>query len=153
MKYKNADSSPLNIVAEVFNIKNIDDKSAFNKSDISLLTEISDKKVILEFNWIEDLNFMVSSFIIEDFDQNILYQQLNQINNSLIIGNLKQKNNKSIVYKHTLPLSSKNEQVFIKKYLEDLLSEFNHLVTILLKKATSNTHSSIDGENKIVGHA
>jgi predicted phosphohydrolase len=153
MKYKDADSSPLNIVAEVFNIKNIDDKSAFNKSDISLLTEISDKKVILEFNWIEDLNFMVSSFIIEDFDQNILYQQLNQINNSLIIGNLKQKNNKSIVYKHTLPLSSKNEQVFIKKYLEDLLSEFNHLVTILLKKAISNTHSSIDGENKIVGHA
>ena len=153
MKYKDADSSPLNIVAEVFNIKNIDDKSAFNKSDISLLTEISDKKVILEFNWIEDLNFMVSSFIIEDFDQNILYQQLNQINNSLIIGNLKQKNNKSIVYKHTLPLSTKNEQVFIKKYLEDLLSEFNHLVTILLKKATSNTHSSIDGENKIVGHA
>ncbi len=153
MKYKDADSSPLNIVAEVFNIKNIDDKSAFNKSDISLLTEISDKKVILEFNWIEDLNFMVSSFIIEDFDQNILYQQLNQINNSLIIGNLKQKNNKSIVYKHTLPLSSKNEQVFIKKYLEDLLSEFNHLVTILLKKATSNTHSSIDGKNKIVGHA
>ena len=153
MKYKDADSSPLNIVAEVFNIKNINDKSSFNKSDISLLTEISDKKVILEFNWIEDLNFMVSSFIIEDFDQNILYQQLNQINNSLIIGNLKQKNNKSIVYKHTLPLSSKNEQVFIKKYLEDLLSEFNHLVTILLKKATSNTHSSIDGENKIVGHA
>ena len=153
MKYKDADSSPLNIVAEVFNIKNIDDKSAFNKSDISLLTEISDKKVILEFNWIEDLNFMVSSFIIEDFDQNILYQQLNQINDSLIIGNLKQMNNKSIVYKHTLPLSTKNEQVFIKKYLEDLLSEFNHLVTILLKKATSNTHSSIDGENKIVGHA
>ena len=153
MKYKDVDSSPLRIVAEVFNIKNINDKSAFNKSDISLLTEISDKKVILEFNWIEDLNFMVSSFIIEDFDQNILYQQLNQINNSLIIGNLKQKNNKSIVYKHTLPLSSKNEQVFIKKYLEDLLSEFNHLVTILLKKATSNTHSSIDGENKIVGHA
>ena len=153
MKYKDFDSSPLKIVAEVFNIKNIDDKSAFNKSDISLLTEISDKKVILEFNWIEDLNFMVSSFIIEDFDQNILYQQLNQINNSLIIGNLKQKNNKSIVYKHTLPLSTKNEQVFIKKYLEDLLSEFNHLVTILLKKATSNTHSSIDGENKIVGHA
>ena len=153
MKYKDADSSPLNIVAEVFNIKNIDDKSAFNKSDISLLTEISDKKVILEFNWIEDLNFMVSSFIIEDFDQNILYQQLNQINDSLIIGNLKQMNNKSIVYKHTLPLSTKNEQVFIKKYLEDLLSEFNHLVTILLKKAISNTHSSIDGENKIVGHA
>ena len=153
MKYKDVDSSPLRIVAEVFNIKNINDKSAFNKSDISLLTEISDKKVILEFNWIEDLNFMVSSFIIEDFDQNILYQQLNQINNSLIIGNLKQKNNKSIVYKHTLPLSTKNEQVFIKKYLEDLLSEFNHLVTILLKKATSNTHSSIDGENKIVGHA
>ena len=153
MKYKDVDSSPLKIVAEVFNIKNVEDKSAFNKSDISLLTEISDKKVILEFNWIEDLNFMVSSFIIEDFDQNILYQQLNQINNSLIIGNLKQKNNKSIVYKHTLPLSTKNEQVFIKKYLEDLLSEFNHLVTILLKKATSNTHSSIDGENKIVGHA
>jgi len=153
MKYKDVDSSPLRIVAEVFNIKNINDKSSFNKSDISLLTEISDKKVILEFNWIEDLNFMVSSFIIEDFDQNILYQQLNQINNSLIIGNLKQKSNKSIVYKHTLPLGSKNEQVFIKKYLEDLLSEFNHLVTILLKKTTSNTHSSIDGENKIVGHA
>jgi len=153
MKFKDNDSSPLKIVAEVFNIKNIDDTSAFNKSDISLLTEISDKKVILEFNWIEDLNFMVSSFVIEDFDQNILYQQLNQINNSLIIGNLKQKNNKSIVYKHTLPLGSKNEQVFIKKYLEDLLSEFNHLVTILLKKATSNKHSSIDGENKIVGHA
>ena len=91
MKYKDIDSSPLRIVAEVFNIKNINDKSSFNKSDISLLTEISDKKVILEFNWIEDLNFMVSSFIIEDFDQNILYQQLNQINNSLIIGNLKLK--------------------------------------------------------------
>ena len=153
MKTKILDSSPLKLVAEVFNIKNIDQQGVFNRSDISLLTEISENKVILEFNWIEDLNLMVSSFVIEDFDQNILNQQLNQINNSLIIGNLKQKNNKSIVYKHTLPLHSKNEQVFIRKYLEDLLSEFNHLITVLLKKATSNNRSQYNVESKIVGHA
>ena len=101
MKTKTLDSSPLKLVAEVFNIKNIDQQAVLNRSDISLLTEISENKVILEFNWIEDLNLMVSSFVIEDFDQNILHQQLNQINNSLIIGNLKQKNNKSIAVSYT----------------------------------------------------
>jgi|TARA_B110000114_G_C15090273_1_gene398231 hypothetical protein len=153
MKIKNTDSSPLKIVAEVFNVKDADNKNQFNRQDISLLTEINNRKVILEFNWIEDLNLMVSSFIIEDFDQNILYQNLSKINNNLIIGTLRQNVNKSVIYKHTLPLGGKNESVFIKKYLEDLLSEFNHLITVLLKNLNSKQHLYFTNNNKIVGHA
>ena len=153
MKKINADSSPLKVVAKVFNIKNFDDKSMLSKSEISFLSEISNRRVILEFSWIEDLNLLLSTFIIEDFDQNILYQSLNKINNNLIIGTLRQNSNKSISYKHTLPLWGKNEQIFIKKYLEDLLSEFNHLVTVLLKDLNTNQHSYLANNYKIVGHA
>ena len=153
MKSKNSDSSPLKLIAEVFNIKNTDNNSVLNKSEISLLTEIGEQKVILEFNWIEDLELMVSSFIIDDYDGNILYQHLNQINDNLIIGSFKQKNNKSVVYKHTLPINTKNDPKYIKKYLEDLLSEFNHLITVLLKKFNSNKHIALSENHKIVGHA
>ena len=153
MKLKNSDSSPIKIVAEVFNIKDSNNENLTSQLDISLLTEISNRKVVLEFNWIEDLDLMVSSFIIDDFDQNILYQNLSKINNNLIIGVLRQNSNKSVIYKHTLPLGGKNEIKFIKKYLEDLLSEFSHLITVLLKNLNSNQHQYFTNKNKIVGHA
>ena len=153
MDIKTIDSSPLKIVAEIFNINKDKNFTTLNRSDMSLLTEISNKKVILEFNWIEDLNIMISSFVIDDFDENILYHQLSLINNNLIIGNLRQQNNKSITYKHSLPLSNITEKDYMKKYLEDLLSEFNHLVTVLLKKINLQNNNFSFKNNKIVGHA
>lgn len=153
MKTKSSDSSPLRLVADIFDIQGNYDSINSKKSDMSLLTEINEKKVILEFNWIKDLDVMVSSFILDDIDQNILYNQLSHINNSLIIGHIKQTQNKSIIYKHTLPLSSSNKPEFIKKYLEDLLSEFNHLITVLLKKNSLSKFNDFKNNNKIVGHA
>ena len=153
MKHKITDSSPLKVIAEIFNIKQNIIKNGVNKSDISLLTEISEQKVILEFNWIEDLNIIISSFVVDDFDEHLLHHQLSIINNELIIGNLKQSQTKSITYRHSLPLPGKIDSTYIKKYLEDLLSEFNHLITVLIKEKNSLKYSNLKNHNKIVGHA
>ena len=153
MKLRNNDSSPLKTIADIFNLNKTSSFNAFGKHDMSLLTEISDKKVLMDFNWIEDLNLMVSSFTIDDFDTNLLYQQLSRINDNLIIGNLKQNQNKSIIYKHTLPLPLINDRLFLKKYLEDLLSEFNHLNTVLLKNLKQSQYIDNTKFNKIIGHA
>ena len=78
---------------------------------------------------------------------------MNKINNNLVIGTLKQNNNNKIIYKHSLPISGKATIEDIRSYLENILSEFNHLVSVLLKgdKVVETTQILIN--QKIVGHA
>ena len=77
----------------------------------------------------------------------------NKINNNLVIGTLKQNTNNKIVYKHSLPISGYASSEDIRLYLENILSEFNHLVSVLLKsdKIIQQSHNLIN--QKIVGHA
>ena len=78
---------------------------------------------------------------------------MNKINNNLVIGTLKQNNNNKIIYRHSLPISGKVTIEEIRSYLENILSEFNHLVSVLLKgdKVVETTQILIN--QKIVGHA
>ena len=78
---------------------------------------------------------------------------MNKINNNLVIGTLKQNNNNKIIYKHSLPISGKVTAEDIRSYLENILSEFNHLVSVLLKgdKVVETTQTLIN--QKIVVHA
>ena len=77
---------------------------------------------------------------------------MNKINNNLVIGTLKQNSNK-IIYRHSLPISGKATTEDIRSYLENILSEFNHLHSVLLKgdKVVETTQILIN--QKIVGHA
>ena len=56
-------------------------------------------------------------------------------------------------YRHSLPISGKVTTEDIRSYLENILSEFNHLVSVLLKgdKVVETTQILIN--QKIVGHA
>ena len=76
-----------------------------------------------------------------------------RINNNLVIGTLKQNTNNKIVYKHSLPISGIASSEDIRLYLENILSEFNHLLSVLLKsdKIVQQSHNLIN--QKIVGHA
>ena len=58
-----------------------------------------------------------------------------------------------IIYRHSLPISGKVTIEDIRSYLENILSEFNHLVSVLLKgdKVIETTQILIN--QKIVGHA
>ena len=58
-----------------------------------------------------------------------------------------------IIYKHSIPISGKINTEDIRSYLENILSEFNHLVSVLLKgdKVVETTQTLIN--QKIVGHA
>ena len=78
---------------------------------------------------------------------------MNKINNNLVIGTLKQNNNNKIIYRHSLPIPGKATSEDIRSYLENILSEFNHLVSVLLKgeKVVKTTQILIN--QKIVGHA
>ena len=78
---------------------------------------------------------------------------MNKINNNLVIGTLKQNNNNKIIYRHSLPISGSVTAENIRSYLENILSEFNHLVSVLLKgdKVVETTQILIN--QKIVGHA
>ena len=78
---------------------------------------------------------------------------MNRINNNLVIGTLKQSNNNKIIYRHSLPISGKINIEDIRSYLENILSEFNHLVSVLLKgdKVVETAQTLIN--QKIVGHA
>ena len=55
--------------------------------------------------------------------------------------------------KHSLPIPGKATSEDIRSYLENILSEFNHLVSVLLKgdKVVKTTQILIN--QKIVGHA
>ena len=130
MCQKNIDSSPISILEDIFNVKQLSKNNKNN--DISLLTEIHEQKVIMDFQWIDDLKELISSFSIDNYEYSFLTNHMNKINNNLVIGTLKQNNNK-IIYRHSLPISGKVTTEDIRSYLENILSEFNHLVSVLLK--------------------
>ena len=148
MSQKNIDSSPISILEDIFNVKQLS-----KNNDISLLTEIHEQKVIMDFQWIDDLKVLISSFSIDNYEYSFLTNQMNKINNNLVIGTLKQNNNNKIIYRHSLPISRKATTEDIRSYLENILSEFNHLVSVLLKgdKVVETTQILIN--QKIVGHA
>ena len=151
MSQKNIDSSPISILEDIFNVKQLSNKKENN--DISLLTEIHEQKVIMDFQWIDDLKVLISSFSIDNYEYSFLTNHMNKINNNLVIGTLKQNNNNKIIYRHSLPISGKVITEDIRSYLENILSEFNHLVSVLLKgdKVVETTQILIN--QKIVGHA
>ena len=150
MSQKNIDSSPISILEDIFNVKQLSKNKENN--DISLLTEIHEQKVIMDFQWIDDLKVLISSFSIDNYEYSFLTNHINKINNNLVIGTLKQNSNK-IIYRHSLPISGKATTEDIRSYLENILSEFNHLVSVLLKgnKLVETTQTLIN--QKIVGHA
>ena len=151
MSQKNIDSSPISILEDIFNVKQLSKNNVNN--DISLLTEIHEHKVIMDFQWIDDLKVLISSFSIDNYEYSFLTNHMNKINNNLVIGTLKQNNNNKIIYRHSLPISGKASTEDIRSYLENILSEFNHLVSVLLKgdKVVETTQILIN--QKIVGHA
>ena len=151
MAQKNIDSSPISILEDIFNVKKLSKNNENN--DISLLTEIHEQKVIMDFQWIDDLKVLISSFSIDNYEYSFLTNHMSKINNNLVIGTLKQNNNNKIIYRHSLPISGKVTTENIRSYLENILSEFNHLVSVLLKgdKVVETTQILIN--QKIVGHA
>ena len=151
MSQKNIDSSPISILEDIFNVKQLSKNNLNN--DISLLTEIHEQKVIMDFQWIDDLKVLISSFSIDNYEYSFLTNHMSKINNNLVIGTLKQNNNNKIIYRHSLPISGKVTTEDIRSYLENILSEFNHLVSVLLKgdKVVETTQILIN--QKIVGHA
>ena len=151
MSQKNIDSSPISILEDIFNVKQLSKNNVNN--DISLLTEIHEHKVIMDFQWIDDLKVLISSFSIDNYEYSFLTNHMNKINNNLVIGTRKQNNNNKIIYRHSLPISGKVTTEDIRSYLENILSEFNHLVSVLLKgdKVVETTQNLIN--QKIVGHA
>ena len=151
MSQKNIDSSPISILEDIFNVKKL---SKYNENnDISLLTEIHEQKVIMDFQWIDDLKVLISSFSIDNYEYCFLTNHMNKINNNLVIGTLKQNNNNKIIYRHSLPISGKVTTEDIRSYLENILSEFNHLVSVLLKCDKVVESAQILINQKIVGHA
>ena len=151
MSQKNIDSSPISILEDIFNVKQLSKNNVNN--DISLLTEIHEHKVIMDFQWIDDLKVLISSFSIDNYEYSFLTNHMNKINNNLVIGTLKQNSNNKIIYRHSLPISGKVTTEDIRSYLENILSEFNHLVSVLLNgdKVVETTQILIN--QKIVGHA
>ena len=151
MSEKNIDSSPISILEDIFNVKQLSKNNVNN--DISLLTEIHEHRVIMDFQWIDDLKVLISSFSIDNYEYSFLTNHMSKINNNLVIGTLKQNNNNKIIYRHSLPISGKVTTEDIRSYLENILSEFNHLVSVLLKgdKVVETTQILIN--QKIVGHA
>ena len=151
MSQKNIDSSPISILEDIFNVKQLSKNNVNN--DISLLTEIHEHRVIMDFQWIDDLKVLISSFSIDNYEYSFLTNHMSKINNNLVIGTLKQNNNNKIIYRHSLPISGKVTTEDIRSYLENILSEFNHLVSVLLKgdKIVETTQILIN--QKIVGHA
>ena len=151
MTQKNIDSSPISILEDIFNVKKLSKNNKNN--DISLLTEIHEQKVIMDFQWIDDLKVLISSFSIDNYEYNFLTNHMNKINNNLVIGTLKQNNKNKIIYRHSLPISRKVTTEDIRCYLENILSEFNHLVSVLLKSDKVVETTQILINQKIVGHA
>ena len=148
MTQKNIDSSPISILEDIFNVKKLS-----KNNDISLLTEIHEQKVIMDFQWIDDLKVLISSFSIDNYEYSFLTNHMNKINNNLVIGTLKQNNNNKIIYRHSLPISGKVTTEDIRSYLENILSEFNHLISVLLKGDKVLETTQIIINHKIVGHA
>tara|TARA_B100000963_G_scaffold195477_1_gene170155 strand:+ start:1513 stop:1968 length:456 start_codon:yes stop_codon:yes gene_type:complete len=151
MSEKNIDSSPISLLEKIFNVKQSSNNNKNN--DISLLTEIHEQKVIMDFQWIDDLKVLISSFSIDNYEYSFLTNHMNSINNNLVIGTLKQNNNNKIIYRHSLPIAGILTSEDIRSYLENILSEFNHLVSVLLKGENVIETTQILINQKIVGHA
>ena len=151
MSQKNIDSSPISLLEDIFNVKQ--SSKNYKNNDISLLTEIHEQKVIMDFQWIDDLKVLISSFSIENYEYSFLTNHMKKINNNLVIGTLKQNNNNKIIYRHSLPISGIATIEDIRRYLENILSEFNHLVSVLLKGDNVVKTTQILINQKIVGHA
>ena len=151
MTQKNIDSSPISILENIFNVKQLSQNNENN--EISLLTEIHEQKVIMDFQWIDDLKVLISSFSIDNYEYCFLTNHMNKINNNLVIGTLKQNNKNKIIYSHSLPISGKATTEDIRSYLENILSEFNHLLSVLLKGDKVVESAQILINQKIVGHA
>ena len=148
---KNIDSSPISLLEDIFNVKQSSKK--YKSTDISFLTEIHEQKVIMDFQWIDDLKVLISSFSIDNYEYSFLTNHISKINSNLVIGTLKQCQDNKIIYKHSLPISGKFSSDDIRNYLENILSEFNHLVSILLKRDNIIETSEMLINQKIVGHA
>jgi len=88
---KSIDSSPISHLEDIFNVKQ--ERSTSNQGEISLLTEIHDQKVIMDFQWIKDLKVLITSFSIDNYEYSFLTHHINRINNNLVIGTLKQNTN------------------------------------------------------------
>ncbi len=151
MSDKNIDSSPISLLEDIFNVKQTSKK--YKSTDISFLTEIHEQKVIMDFQWIDDLKVLISSFSIDNYEYSFLTNHISKINSNLVIGTLKQCQDNKIIYKHSLPISGKFSSDDIRNYLENILSEFNHLVSILLKRDNIVETSEMLINQKIVGHA
>ena len=151
MSDKNIDSSPISLLEDIFNVKQSSKK--YKSTDISFLTEIHEQKVIMDFQWIDDLKVLISSFSIDNYEYSFLTNHISKINSNLVIGTLKQCQDNKIIYKHSLPISGKFSSDDIRNYLENILSEFNHLVSILLKRDNIIETSEMLINQKIVGHA
>ena len=151
MSGKNIDSSPISLLEDIFNVKQSSKK--YKSTDISFLTEIHEQKVIMDFQWIDDLKVLISSFSIDNYEYSFLTNHMSKINSNLVIGTLKQCQDNKIIYKHSLPISGKFSSDDIRNYLENILSEFNHLVSILLKRDNIIETSEMLINQKIVGHA
>ena len=106
----------------------------------------------MDFQWIRDLNVLITSLSIDNYEYSFLTNHINKINNNLVIGTLKQNTKNKLIYKHSLPIAGKSTSDDIRIYLENILSEFNHLISVLLKseKTIQQSHSLIN--QKIVGH-
>ncbi len=150
MSKKTIDSSPISHLENIFNVKN----EGLNKKkyEISLLTEINDQKVIMDFQWIRDLNVLITSLSIDNYEYSFLTNHINKINNNLVIGTLKQNTKNKLIYKHSLPIAGKSTSEDIRIYLENILSEFNHLISVLLKSEKTIQQSQSLINQKIVGH-
>ena len=151
MSQKDIDSSPISLLEDIFNVKQ--STKNYKNNNISLLTEIHEQKVIMDFQWIDDLKVLISSFSIDDYEYSFLTNHMKKINNNLVIGTLKQNNKNKIIYRHSLPISGKVTTEDIRSYLENILSEFNHLVSVLLKSDKVVETTQILINQKIVGHA
>ena len=151
MSDKNIDSSPISLLEDIFNVKQTSKK--YKSTDISFLTEIHEQKVIMDFQWIDDLKVLISSFSIDNYEYSFLTNHISKINSNLVIGTLKQCQDNKIIYKHSLPISGKFSSDDIRNYLENILSEFNHLVSILLKRDNIVETSEMLINQKIFGHA
>ena len=81
MSKKTTDSSPISHLEDIFNVKQESIKS--EGSDISLLTEISDQKVIMDFHWVKDLKVLITSFSIDNYEYSFLTHHINKINVSV----------------------------------------------------------------------
>ena len=151
MSDKNIDSSPISLLEDIFNVKQSHKK--YKSTDISFLTEIHEQKVIMDFQWIDDLKVLISSFSIDNYEYSFLTNHMSKINSNLVIGTLKQCQDNKIIYKHSLPISGKFSSDDIRNYLENILSEFNHLLSVLLKRDNIVETSEMLINQKIVGHA